>query len=161
MLCLADLPQAPVACLAGRYGIELQRVPDGAPIPGSFWGAPEAGVAGTVVFARGDTPLHSLLHELCHIVCMTPARRNALYCDAGGDDAEECAVCYLQILLADELAGLGSARLMRDMDAWGYSFRLGSAARWFREDAGDARAWLLARSLLRASGRITWRLRQQ
>jgi hypothetical protein len=37
---------------------------------------------------------------------------------------------------------------MADMDAWGYSFRLGSAARWFQEDADDARQWLAARGLL-------------
>jgi hypothetical protein len=34
------------------------------------------------------------------------------------------------------------------MDAWGYTFRLGSAARWFAEDADDARRWLLARGLI-------------
>ena len=27
---------------------------------------------------------------------------------------------------------------------WGYSFRLGSAAAWFAEDAEDARDWLIA-----------------
>ena len=32
-----------------------------------------------------------------------------------------------------------SARLMADMDAWGYSFRLGSARAWFENDAEDAR----------------------
>jgi hypothetical protein len=35
------------------------------------------------------------------------------------------------------------------MDAWGYTFRLGSAARWYAEDADDARQWLLERGLLR------------
>ncbi len=29
--------------------------------------------------------------------------------------------------------------MCRDMDEWGYSFRLGSAANWFAEDAEDAR----------------------
>ncbi len=28
------------------------------------------------------------------------------------------------------------------MDAWGYSFRLGSTRAWFEGDAQDARAWL-------------------
>jgi hypothetical protein len=34
------------------------------------------------------------------------------------------------------------------MDAWGYSFRLGSARAWFEQDAEDARAFLEARGLL-------------
>jgi hypothetical protein len=34
------------------------------------------------------------------------------------------------------------------MDAWGYSFRLGSTHAWFEHDAADARAWLAARALL-------------
>jgi hypothetical protein len=36
---------------------------------------------------------------------------------------------------------------MADMDAWGYSFRLGSTRAWFENDAEDARAFLAARSL--------------
>jgi len=28
------------------------------------------------------------------------------------------------------------------MDAWGYSFRLGSTRTWFEGDAADARQWL-------------------
>jgi len=39
-------------------------------------------------------------------------------------------------------------RVMADMDAWGYTFRLGSARAWFEHDAEDARAWLVARGLL-------------
>ena len=31
------------------------------------------------------------------------------------------------------------ARMWRDMDDWGYSFRLGSAQQWFEQDADDAR----------------------
>ena len=91
---------------------------------------------------RADTPLHSLLHELSHFVCMSPERRAGLDRDAGGDDAEECAVCYLQILLADELPMLGRERMFADMDAWGYTFRLGSARAWFEQDAADACIWL-------------------
>ena len=90
---------------------------------------------------------------------MTPARRRKLQCNAGGDELEEAAVCYLQIVLSDYLPGVGRERLMRDMDAWGYSFRLGSAARWFREDAGDAVAWLRAERLLDANGMPRFRLR--
>ena len=56
--------------------------------------------------------------------------------NAGGDDLEESAVCFLQVILADFLDGVGRDRLMRDMDAWGYSFRLGSTAAWSAAWAG-------------------------
>jgi hypothetical protein len=91
---------------------------------------------------------------------MTPDRRQKHNGDAGGDDIEECAVCYLQIVLADELAGAGRDRLMRDMDDWGYCFRLGSTRRWFEEDAEDAEAWLRAQGLIEARERPTYQLRQ-
>ena len=107
----------------------------------------EAGLIGSAVFVRRDTPVHSLLHEACHSICMDDERRRSLHTDAGGDDAEENAVCFLQILLADEIPGVGRARLMEDMDRWGYSFRLGSTRRWFEEDAEDAREWLVKRGL--------------
>ena len=103
-----------------------------AAIPGSYWGESEAGLRGQWLYARGDTPLHSILHEAAHYVCMTPERRASLDRDAGGDDAEECAVCYLQLLLADVVPSLGRERLFSDMDRWGYSFRLGAARAWFR-----------------------------
>ncbi|HEX2162483.1 MAG TPA: hypothetical protein VHM02_00900, partial [Thermoanaerobaculia bacterium] len=119
-----------LARLLARHGLTLREVPAGAPIPGSFWGEPEAGIVGDEVFVRPDTPVHSALHEACHLICAGD-RRAAIHTDAGGDYAEEDAVCYLQIVLAGELPGVGGARLMADMDAWGYTFRLGSAAVWF------------------------------
>lgn len=143
----------PLARLLGRYGLPVHRVPDGAPIPGSYWGEPEAGLAARGLFVRPDTPVHSALHEGCHWICMVPDRRRALATDAGGDDLEECAVCYLQVLLADALPGIGRARLLRDMDAWGYSFRLASAAAWFRADASDALGALRRWRLVDAAGR--------
>src|SRR2546423_12186413 len=57
---------------------------------------------------------------------MTPERRVGLDRDAGGSDLEEAAVCYLQVLLAGQLPGVGRERMFADMDHWGYSFRLGS-----------------------------------
>ena len=139
--------EAPAALLA-RYGLTLEQVADGAPIPGSFWGEPEAGLVGHAVHARADTPVHSLLHEACHLIVADPGRRAAIHTDASDSQAEEDACCYLQIVLGDELPGVGRARIMADMDAWGYTFRLGSARAWFERDAEDARAWLGQRGLL-------------
>ena len=48
---------------------------------------------------------------------MSDARRAGLDRDAGGDNIEEAAVCYLQILLADYIDDLGRERLMQDMDS--------------------------------------------
>ena len=158
-LTVSDARAGDVDRLAARFGIDVVRTPDGASIAGSFWGEPEAGIIGRRLVLRADTPLHSYLHELAHIVCMPDDRRRSLHTDAGGDDIEEAAVCYLQILLADELVDVGSARIMSDMDAWGYSFRLGSTAAWFAQDADDARAYLARHGLIDGSGRPTWRLR--
>ncbi len=160
MLLVSDLALDTVAGLLRKYGLSIDRLPDGHSINGSYWGEPEAGVVGDRVFVRGDTPIHSLLHETCHVVCMTPERRTKLKGDAGGDDLEECAVCYLQIVLADELPGVGKQRLMQDMDDWSYSFRLGSASRWFEEDAKDAENWLVKHGILRGDGSLTFRPRQ-
>ena len=92
ILTCADLGLAPLAALLGRYGITLERVADGAEIPGSWFGAPEAGLIGRRVLVRLDTPIHSLLHESCHLICMDPQRRAHLHTDAGGDHDEENAV---------------------------------------------------------------------
>lgn len=147
VLRLADIDAAALVALLGAHGLAVEWLAPDAPIPGSYWGDSEAGLIGDRLCVRPDTPLHSALHEACHWLCMDAARRAGLHTDAGGDDVEECAVCYLQILLADRLPGVGRARLMRDMDAWGYSFRLGSAAAWFETDAEDARDWLRERRL--------------
>ena len=139
------------ALLAG-HGLALHYVTDRAPIPGSYWGAPEAGLRGSILYARRDTPLHSLLHEASHFICMDSARRAVLDTDAGGDELEECAVCYLSVLLADAIPGFGRAAMFADMDTWGYSFRLGSTRTWFANDAEDAARWLRSRGLLNCGG---------
>ena len=159
VVALADVDEQPVRLLLGRYGMILRPVAPHAPIPGSWWGEREAGLRGAALHARPDTPLHSVLHEACHFVCMSPARRDALDTDAGGDYYEENAVCYLQVLLADEIPRFGRARMLADMDAWGYSFRLGSARAWFESDAADAREWLLERTLIDAAERPSFSLR--
>ena len=148
VLRLADIGfEAPTALLA-HHGLELVRIEDDQPIPGSFWGEPEAGVIASKVFARVDTPVHSLLHEACHLLVADPARRASIHTDASDSLEEEDATCYLQIVLADALPGFGRERALTDMDTWGYSFRLGSARAWFEHDAEDARAFLEARGLL-------------
>jgi len=160
VLCVADVRFRKLIELLGRYGLSLELLDDDAPITGSYWGEPEAGVVRRRVYVRLDTPVHSLLHETCHVVCMDEDRRAGLERDAGGDDIEEAAVCYLQIVLADYLPGVGRDRLLRDMDIWGYSFRLGSSRAWFESDAADARAWLLEHGLLSAAGTPSFVLRK-
>ena len=150
---------ASIESLLDRYGLSIEVQPDGEAITGSFWGDSEAGVVGCTVHVRRDTPVHSLLHETCHIICMSGDRREQLQTDAGGDDLEEAAVCYLQVLLADYIEGVGRDRLMADMDAWGYSFRLGSTRDWFEKDAEDARDFLVTHGLIDADDIPTFMLR--
>lgn len=156
-----DLAYGQLAALLGKFGLRLEHATVGEPIPGSYWGDVEAGLVGNALWVRPDTPVHSALHEACHYVCMDADRRRSLHTDAGGDDLEECGVCYLQILLADLLPAVGGARLMADMDAWGYSFRLGSTRAWFEGDAEDALAWLQSKGLVDRVGKVTFELRQE
>lgn len=160
-----DLEAGDLERLFAAYGVTVEFVPDGAEIPGSHWGAPEAGIigagtAGAKLYVRADTPVQSALHEGGHLLCADTERRVSLHTDAGGDDLEECGVCYLQVLFADQLPGVGRDRLCRDMDAWGYSFRLGSTRAWFEQDAEDGRAWLVEHGLLNADGQLTGRARR-
>ncbi len=139
--------------------MQLTLVAPGEVIPGSYWGESEAGLKGDRLYARLDTPLHSVLHEASHYICMTPERRAGLDRDAGGDDPEEAAVCFMQLLLAEQLPGVGLERLASDMDEWGYSFRLGDTRSWLASDAQDSRTWLIAHGLLDPEGRLTGQLR--
>ncbi len=151
VLRLASIGIDAVRALLARYGLELECVADGAPVPGSYWGDSEAGVIANRVYVRADTPVHSLLHEACHLIVAPPDRRASIHTDASDSQAEEDATCYLQIVLGDALSGVGSRRIADDMDRWGYTFRLGSAQAWFERDAEDARAWLVERGLLPAA----------
>jgi hypothetical protein len=157
----ADSDPAALQRLLERFGLTVRQLPEGSPIEGSYWGDEEAGLVGNAVLLRPDTPLHSVLHETCHYICMDPGRRAGLHTDAGGDYDEENAVCYLQILLADEVPGFGRDAMLADMDAWGYSFRLGSARAWFERDAEDARDWLQREKLIDARGRARFRTRSE
>ena len=159
VLRLTSVDRVALGVLLARYDLELVLVAPEEKIPASYWGDTEAGLKGDRLYARLDTPLHSVLHEASHYVCMTAERRTGLDRDAGGADLEESAVCYLQILLADELQGVGRERLCRDMDEWGYSFRLGSTRAWLEHDADDARLWLVTNALIDPQRRPTWQLR--
>jgi hypothetical protein len=159
VLTVSDIGPCVLATLLHRYDLELVVQSEHEAITGSFWGDCEAGVLGRSVYVRPDTPIHSFLHEACHVICMDDARRVDLDRDAGGDDLEEAAVCYLQVLLSDHLEGVGRERLMADMDRWGYSFRLGSTRAWFEYDAEDARQFLANHGLIGEAGAPTFVLR--
>jgi hypothetical protein len=159
VLLLRSVDRVAVALLLDRFGLELTLVAHGEEIPGSYWGDSEAGLRGGRLYARLDTPVHSILHEAGHYICMSPERRAGLDRDAGGADLEESAVCYLQVLLAGELAAVRRTRMFADMDSWGYSFRVGSTRGWFEGDAADARAWLERHGVIDAGGRVTGGLR--
>lgn len=159
VLRLDDIRVDDVSQLLKRFGLSLRLIAQPQPIPGSYWGDDEAGLIGAELFARADTPLHSILHEACHWISCSPERRSTIHTDAADTQQEEDATCYLQIVLADYLRGFDRARALADMDAWGYSFRLGSAARWFDADAQAERTWLQQHGLLDANGTPTFRVR--
>ncbi len=147
VLKLDDINIDNLAYLLARYQLDLVVV-DEEKIPGSFWGDSEAGLVGNKLYARLDTPVHSIMHESCHYICMDEQRRANLDTNAEGDYDEENAVCYLQILLADDIAEMQQSRMMSDMDHWGYTFRLGNTRNWFEQDADDAVNWLNRHKLL-------------
>jgi len=154
VLTLAGIAESDVVALLARYGLRFERVADGAPIPGSYWGESEAGLIGSTVYARGDTPVHSLLHEAAHLIVLPPEQRAAVHTDATDSVEEEDAVCVLQGLLGAALPGVGADRVLADMDAWGYTFRLGSARAYVEHDAEAAWAFLQARGLIDAQRRL-------
>jgi hypothetical protein len=158
LLCGEIAPDALQRVLT-RYGLDVCKIENTAEIPGSFWQAPEAGLIQNRLYVRSDTPVHSALHEACHYICMDQQRRDAVHTDAGGGYAEEDAVCYLQTLLAEQIPEMLSSRMFSDMDAWGYSFRLGSARAWFEQDAEDALHWLIQHQLIDSAHRPAGKLR--
>lgn len=148
VLVIAEVDLSDVRQLLASVRLEFILEPDHAPIPGSYWGEPEAGIIGRCVHARLDSPVHSVLHEAAHLAVAAAEGRHDIHTDASDSTIEEDATCYLEIIWAERLTGVGRERILYDMDAWGYTFRLGSAKRWFEEDAEDARAWLAERGLV-------------
>lgn len=155
MLTLADIDAEALRKLLARYDLQLCNVADGEAIPGSYWGEREAGIIGACVHARRDTPVQSILHESAHLIVLPPERRAQVHTDATDSIEEENAVCVLQVLLAAELPGVGRDRMLADMDAWGYTFRLGSARAYVDEDADDAWAWLQTAGLIGLQRELT------
>ena len=160
MLTVADLPSQALQNLLHTYAIQVEIVPNNEDIPGSFWGDSEAGLVANKLYVRPETPVHSALHEACHYICLDTQRRENLDTDAGGDYDEENAVCYLQILLGAKLPGCSADTLMKNMNSWGYTFRLGSAEAWFENDAEDAQQWLIKEQLIDQDNVPTGRLRR-
>ena len=160
MLTVADLPPQTLQNLLATYAIQVKIVPNSEDIPGSFWGDSEAGLIANNLYVRPETPVHSALHEACHYICLDTQRRENLDTDAGGDYDEENAVCYLQILLGAKLPTCSADTLMKNMDSWGYTFRLGSAKAWFDDDAEDAQQWLIKEQLIDQDNVPTGRLRK-
>ena len=153
VLRFADADQREIITLLARFKLDTRILADQETIPGSFWGDDEAGLVGRCLYLRQDTPVHSILHEAGHFICMDETRRKCLDTDAKSDDQEESAVCFLQILLSQYLTTMGVERMLADMDTWGYSFRLGSSRDWYKHDAEDARDWLLNHGLIDAQDR--------
>ena len=148
VLTVFDCNLKSIEVLLHKYNLKLQLISKTASIPGSYWGDSEAGLISNTIYVRNDTPIHSLLHETCHYICMDNERRIKIDTNAEGDYDEENGVCYLQILLAEDIPEMGQHRMLQDMDTWGYTFRLGSAGAWFNEDAADALSWLKNYNLL-------------
>ena len=155
LLC-SDINLKNLKSLLERYGMDIQTVDNNEAIPGSFWQPPEAGLVGDTLYIRGDTPVHSALHETCHYICMDKKRRKNLDTDAGGTAIEESGVCYLQILLSVFIPEMQQSRIFKDMDDWGYSFRLGSTKAWFEKDAEDAFEWLVDNKIITSDNKATW-----
>ena len=149
MLTLADIAFDDASALLARYGLSLVRVADGEAIPGSYWGDSEAGIIASTVYVRDDTPVHSMLHEACHLIVLPPQRRAAVHTDATDSIEEEDAVLVLQTVLAEAIPGAGRERMFADMDAWGYTFRLGSAKAYVEQDAETSWRWLAERGLVK------------
>jgi len=139
---IKDLDSSVIPEHFAQHGLNVTWVNAGDIIPGSHWGDEEAGLIENQLYVRPDTPIHSALHEGGHWLVMPASRRTGLHTNAGGTLAEENAVCYLQVLMANHISGYSREQLFEDMDTWGYSFRLGSCQRWFNEDAEDALQWL-------------------
>lgn len=159
MVYFENITNGSICKVLNRYDLVLNTVAPYTNIPYSFWGAPEAGRKNNQLYVRFDTPLHSILHEVSHYVCMSQNQRCLNSYDAGGGVFEENATCFLQILLSDHICGYNRTQQMQDMDNWGYNFRLGSSSSWFQQDTEETRQWLQNFNIIDKCCNITWKLR--
>ena len=157
MLRINGIDRVALAMLLARYGLELTLVAPQEVIPGSYWGDSEAGLIGHRIHARLDTPLHSVLHEAAHSICMTPERRAGLDTDAGGDDAGG-----VRRVLSAGAAGRCAAG-GRAASGCSATWTSGATASGWaaqqpgsNQDADDARAWLVKHGVLDAQCRVTY-----
>ncbi|MBL7003210.1 MAG: hypothetical protein ISR69_04210 [Gammaproteobacteria bacterium] len=160
VITVQDCNLEPIKALLSKFNLNLVISADNQAIPGSWFGDSEAGLIENNIYVRKDTPIHSLLHESCHYICMDSDRRKNLHTNAAGDYDEENGVCYLQIILADDIPQMHQKRMMQDMDEWGYTFRLGSAQKWFEDDAQDTKQWLLSHKIIDKNNNCLYQLRE-
>mgnify|MGYP007055812126 FL=1 len=66
---MAEIDNAALAALLHIYGLKTEILAPDAEIPGSFWGAPEAGSVQDTLHIRPATPVHSALHEASRWIC--------------------------------------------------------------------------------------------
>ena len=75
VLTVSECSHTVLSKLLRKYSLNLNIADNDAKIPGSYWGESEAGLIANTVYVRPDTPIHSLLHETCHYICMDTHRR--------------------------------------------------------------------------------------
>ena len=85
----AGINPAELAGLLGLFQLEICIAGETEEIPGSYWGAEEAGLIKSRLYVRTDTPVHSIMHEACHYICSDTERRDVLDTNACADDAGE------------------------------------------------------------------------
>ena len=108
---------------------------------------------GATVYARADTPVHSLLHEAGHLIVLPPERRAArAYRRHRFGRRRRRGLRAAGRCSATRCRASAATRVLADMDAWGYTFRLGSARAYVEHDAADAWRWLREHGLVDAGG---------
>ena len=145
--CLRDIGFDDVAALLARYGLAARARRRRRADPRQLLGRTRSRPDRPRVHARDDTPVHSLLHEAAHLIVLPPERARRAY------RRHRFGRGRRRRLRAAVAARRRPARrrpraLMADMDAWGYTFRLGSARAYFERDAEDAGPGCSARGLV-------------
>jgi len=104
VLLVNAIDRLPLEVMLDRYGLAFVLAAPEEVIPGSYWGEREAGLMGSRS-SPGSTRrcIRCCTGRAISSACR-PSGRAGLDTDAGGDDAEENAVCYLQILIGGRAA---------------------------------------------------------